>query len=236
MIRNTIRRDANLFRLVLRIDRPTVGFARKSSDRKIMDYLINSNGTQTGPFPEAEIVEGLQAGRFLPTDLGIVVGATDWKPLGEIFPVISSGGKGGCRTAIAWIAITIGVLVVIAGGGIVVLSFSANPEAGNSCKVAEREQAKVGQFYLILEARHLSNIDLRDQRKLAALSRDDRDLIDAFDNQRKTAASWSQVCGLDISSNRTRKIWGILLLIAGAFVSLFGFILRPRSKGLPSAS
>ena len=46
-----------------------------------MQINIGRNGQQLGTFNEDEVRDGLQTGRFLPTDLGWHEGLADWQPL-----------------------------------------------------------------------------------------------------------------------------------------------------------
>jgi hypothetical protein len=49
-----------------------------------MQINIGRNGQQLGTFNEEEVREGLQSGKFLPTDLGWHEGQADWQPLSSL--------------------------------------------------------------------------------------------------------------------------------------------------------
>lgn len=49
-------------------------------------YQILENGAPTGPYPLAEVIDGLQSGRFLPAQHAWTEGWPEWRPLSEAFP------------------------------------------------------------------------------------------------------------------------------------------------------
>jgi len=51
-----------------------------------MATLIYRNNVQTGPFEDAQILEGLGKGVYSPDDLGWRQGLANWTPLRELYP------------------------------------------------------------------------------------------------------------------------------------------------------
>ncbi len=54
--------------------------------RNIMNYYITKNGKQLGPFTENEVIVKMSTGEFLPGDLCIPHGGSEWKPLSKVIP------------------------------------------------------------------------------------------------------------------------------------------------------
>jgi hypothetical protein len=51
-----------------------------------MSTLIYKNNVQTGPFEDAQILQGMGEGVYSPDDLGWREGLANWTPLRELFP------------------------------------------------------------------------------------------------------------------------------------------------------
>ncbi len=50
-------------------------------------YYIAKNGQQSGPFPETEVQQKIQAGDVAPTDMCWKEGMADWQPVSAVFTV-----------------------------------------------------------------------------------------------------------------------------------------------------
>ncbi|MCE7961308.1 MAG: DUF4339 domain-containing protein [Acidobacteria bacterium ACB1] len=198
-----------------------------------MEYYVSSNGSQTGPLPEAEIIEALKAGRFLPTDLGIEPGKSDWRALSEIFPdAVPSAKKGGCRRPLGWFLVACGILILCVGGLLAVLVYRNMQfsSSGLVCKLADESHARVDGLSGLMKQRGLLDIRLDDSRRIASLSREDRELLNDFQDAIKIADSNSRSCGMAKRAERTMQIETAAVVFFGLIVLLLGFVLRRKPK------
>jgi hypothetical protein len=58
-----------------------------------MNYYINKNGKQLGPFSENDILVKVSSGEFSPNDLCIPHGGSEWKPISQVLPKAATASK-----------------------------------------------------------------------------------------------------------------------------------------------
>ena len=129
-----------------------------------MQIYVSKNNRQLGPFEEAQVLEMLRNGQLTPNDLGVRQGESQWQPLGKLFsgatqfsaaagiagasvetPTTENATGGGCRRTLGTLMIVFGILIFLAGSGMLIVSFTmAEPLL---CQMANEDYNRMQDAY-----------------------------------------------------------------------------------------
>lgn len=199
-----------------------------------MPIYINKNNQQTGPYEDHVVIEQLRSGMLSPDDLGIHHGGTTWHRLGDMFPdavpsssmptpepppiavsaaasasVVDEPRKGGCRKALGWLILILGVLMMLGGAaGAIGTRLIPIP----SCEIADKYDA---------EARQATK-EADDAKGTPRQVEAEKKAIDKLESAR----IWMQGCNEARSYYNMAMIGAIVAAVIGFFMTIIGFFLR----------
>jgi len=203
-----------------------------------MQIYIYQNNQQSGPFDENDVLERLRSGRLSPDDLGVREGDQNWSRLGDIFagrmrfneapppagfvPPVQAAGQayaapaaapkagGGCRKALGWTILVIGLLTFLGGTAVAI----ATPYGYSTmnCDVADDKMAKIEE----LKKKYDEAKGTPAEPALEAELR--REL--------ESASMWNDSCAEQRSTKRMFQVGSIAVAVVGFFMMVIGFFIR----------
>ena len=203
-----------------------------------MPIYINKNNQQSGPYEDHVVIEQLRNGMLSPDDLGIRHGGTTWRRLGEMFPdavplraaappvasavggAVSASAQparlaeksagGGCRQVLGIIMLVVGILTLLAGAGVSIVTPSMY--YAGTCEMAEADKKTVVELMKQYEAAKGTDKEISIQYEL------EREL-----------KSWelsNDACGRQMSDKRFFQLISIVVAVIGFFMAVIGFFVR----------
>lgn len=203
-----------------------------------MQLYIYRNNAQTGPFDEEAVLAQLKSGTLSPDDLGIRQGETNWSRLGDIFagripeppvpglasqaaaagqnfaPSAAKGSGAGCRVALGWIMLVLGLMMTIGGAGLAAVT----PFAYSMplCPIAEADYAKLDNLKKKYDAAKGTPDEYSAGFEL-------KQAIDSYDSS-------SKMCADERATRQLFIIGAVAVAVAGFFAAIVGFFLRRVRK------
>jgi hypothetical protein len=200
-----------------------------------MQLYIYKNNQQTGPFDEESVLGQLRSGSLSPDDLGIRQGEANWQRLGDIFagripepavfgaapqavaagqnfapPATVKRSGGGCRIALGWFMLVVGLLMILGGGGV----------AGSApfiysmplCPIAEQDYAKIEQLKKKYDSAKNTPDEYEAEYEL-------KQAIDSYDSS-------GRMCADERATRQVFIIGGVAVAILGFLIAVIGFFVR----------
>ena len=202
-----------------------------------MQLYIYRNNERTGPFDEESILAQLKSGTLSPDDLGIRQGETNWSRLGDIFagripepfvvgsvaraaigqnvaPAAAKKSGAGCRIALGWILLVLGLMMTIGGAGLAAVTpfIYSMP----LCPIAESDYAELEGLKKKYDAAKGTPEEYSAGFEL-------KQAIDSYDSS-------SKMCADERATRQLFIIGGVAAAIAGLFTAVIGFFLRRVRK------
>ncbi|MEP7212026.1 MAG: DUF4339 domain-containing protein [Acidobacteriota bacterium] len=202
-----------------------------------MQLYIYRNNERTGPFDEESILTQLKSGTLSPDDLGIRQGETNWTRLGDIFasripessvlgsvaqaatgqnfaPATAKKSGAGCRVALGWIMLVLGLMMTIGGAGLA----AATPFIYSMplCPIAESDYAKLEGLKKKYDAAKGTPFEYGAGFEL-------KQAIDSYDSS-------SRMCAEERGTRQLFIIGGVAVAVVGFFTAIIGFFLRRVRK------